>query len=332
MRNHSISLKVGRPSLSITMLLCSFLLSSCHDFFEKNIEDDVVTMISPSDGTSSSIYLQKFFWKPIDGARDFHIQLVTPSFEKIKKIVLDTVVSGTNLTVMLAPNKYQMSIFATNAGYQSKVTTLSFEIIESYDLSPQEMNPIFPSNQSATNSTSVSFKWDTITGATSYIFELFDAAGKTVGGAITVPTSSITIPSSDLKISQLTEQAYSWRIFARNEISDSKASISRFTVDRTAPAQPKTIQPKASDTTQIAAAQFSWTKMTDIGTPITDSIFIASDQSFTSVVAKAQCNKNTFSYSFPNTSATYYWKLKQTDAAGNSTETQTYKLLVIPNN
>ncbi|WP_320052066.1 hypothetical protein [uncultured Acetobacteroides sp.] len=314
--------------LAVISLMCA--VTACHDFFEKNIEDNVVLMVSPTDGGSSPIYLQKFIWKPVNGAREYHIQLVTPSFDKLSQIVMDTVVASTNLMVTLTPNKYQMSIYAQNAGYQSKVTTISFDITESYDLSPQEMNPTQPTNLSATNATAITFRWDTITGATSYSFELFDANGKTVGGAIPVTTNSITIPSSDTKIEQLTEQAYSWRIFARNEISDSKAIISRFTVDRTAPVQPKTLQPNESDTTKVATSLFSWTKNADTGTPIADSIIIASDQGFGTIVKRALCTNNSFSYTFPSSVATYFWKLKQSDAAGNTTETQPRKLLVLP--
>lgn len=327
MKSHTINAKIS--GLLAAALLVG-MLTACHDFFERNIEDDVVAMVSPTDGASTSIYLQKLIWKPINGAREYHIQLVSPSFDRLRQIVMDTVVTSTNLTVTLAPNKYQISIYAQNAGYQSKTTTVSFEITESYDLSPQEMNPTQPANLSATNAAAVCFKWDAITGATSYIFELFDATGKTMGGAISVATNSITIPSSDTQIGQLAEQAYSWRIFARNEISDSKAAISRFTVDRTAPAQPKTLQPKESDTTRVVTALFLWTKNADIGTPIADSIIIASDQNFGTIVKRALCINNTFSYTFPSSGATYFWKLKQSDAAGNTTETQPRKLLVLP--
>lgn len=327
MKNLKIASKL--PGLLVMVLqICT--LSACHDFFEKNIEDNVVKMGSPTDGASSSIYLQKFIWAPINGAREYHIQLVTPSLDNLKQIILDTVTTSTSLSLTLVPNKYQMAIYAQNAGYRSKTTTISFEISESYDLSPQEMNPTLPSNLSATNSSSITFRWDAITGAASYIFELFDANGKTQDGAVAVSGNTITIPSSDNKIGQLTEQAYSWRIFARNEISDSKAAISRFTVDRTAPAQPKSIQPKESDTTRVTTAVFSWTKEADKGTPIADSIIIANDQSFASIIKRAPCINNTFSYTFASTTATYFWKLKQSDAAGNTTETQVRKLLVIP--
>lgn len=313
-----------------SLLLLAIALIGCNDFFEKDIENSQVQLVMPVDGTTSSVYLQRFTWKPVDGAREYHIQLVTPSFDKIKQIILDTVTSSTTITLTLTPNRYQLSISAQNAGYQSKQTVTSFEITESYDLSLQEMNPRQPASQSATNASNVTFTWDPITGTTSYIFEIFDANGKSLGGAIPVASNSFTIPSVDAKISQLPEQAYSWRIFARNEVSDSKAAISRFTIDRTAPAPLKTIVPKESDTTRVVTAIFTWTKNKDTGSPISDSIIIASDQGFATVLKRTLCTSNNFSYTFATATATYFWKLKQSDAAGNVTETQPRKLLVLP--
>lgn len=321
--------KYTHKSLALAVM-SAILFTSCHDFFERNIEDEVVQIVTPSNGNTSSIYLQRISWNAVNGAREYHLRLATPSFSSIKKEVLDTIITATSFQYMLEPNKYQLSIVAQNAGYQSKETVVSFEITESYDLSQQEMNPKQPLNLAATNATTITFVWDNIHGAESYVFEIFDATGKSVCGAFPLSSRTFTIPSSSPKIEQLGEQAYSWRIFAKNEVSSSKATVSRFTIDRTAPAKLVSLAPKDVDTSLVLGVAFKWAKAADKGTPIVDSIFIAKDQNFSSMLAADKCANNSFTFTFPSQSATYYWKVKQLDAAGNATESNTRKLLIIP--
>lgn len=326
----STKTKKGFVSI-VTMCLLASALIGCHDFFERNIEDSVVVVNTPAEGSSSPLYLQRFRWETVNGAREYHIMLATPSFDNLKQVIIDTIVTSNSFDITLTPQKYQMSIVAQNAGYQSKKTTVSFEITESYDLSIQDMNPKSPANRSYTNSSSIGFSWDALKGAESYILEIFDADGKSIAGVIPTTSNHFTIPSATPEISSLTEQAYSWRIYAKNEISESKAALSYFTIDRTAPAALKKLTPNAIDTSRSVSVAFSWTKQADTGSPIIDSIIISGNQSLSPVLVKSAVTNGSYSYTFANTSSTYYWKVIQTDAAGNRAESDVRKILVIPN-
>lgn len=323
---------LSRIKLSIIALLATIAAgsTSCHDFFERDIENDQVMIKVPANGLSSSVYLQRFSWVEVNGAREYHLRLVTPSFGKIAQEILDTTVSTSNFAITLPPNKYELSIAAQNAGYKTKETVVSFEITESYDLSIQEINIKRPANLMASNSSIINFGWDILPNASSYTFEIFDATGKSLGGSIDLTTNSFSISAATPTIGLLAEQTYTWRIYAKNEISKSKAATASFTIDRTPPAALKSLIPNASDTSLSANVSFSWTKVSDTGTAISDSIYISSDQSFASLLKKAATATTNYSYSFPNTIATYYWKIVQTDAAGNRTESDTRKLLISP--
>ena len=77
------------------ILLLSLFFVSCKKIFETDITDQVVQVIIPQDGSSTTVNNVHFKWEAMDGADSYRLQVVSPSFLTINTYNLDSLVSGT---------------------------------------------------------------------------------------------------------------------------------------------------------------------------------------------------------------------------------------------
>ncbi len=102
-------------------------LAGCDDIFEKDISEDWVNIISPKQKVVFSGNSVLLVWEPLEGAEEYHVVVVSPSFNNIL-LFRDTITERTQIELSLAEGSYQWSIYAYNFGYESKKITGSFEI------------------------------------------------------------------------------------------------------------------------------------------------------------------------------------------------------------
>ncbi len=108
--------------------LASLLLSSCDDFFEEDISDQTVQVIAPYDGAELTSNQVTMAWNGVEGAKQYHVVVVSPSFENAESYVCDSILTGYTCELELPSGDYQWSIRAENSGYQSLTTYLDFKI------------------------------------------------------------------------------------------------------------------------------------------------------------------------------------------------------------
>lgn len=96
----------------------------CKEVFERPLEKDHVTLLSPVNNLVSDTSIQSFFWQPIDSGINYEVQVVTPGFDSIAVVVADTVTATHLLYLSLSPARYQWRVRAFNAGSTTPFSTV----------------------------------------------------------------------------------------------------------------------------------------------------------------------------------------------------------------
>ncbi len=292
------------------------LMVSCQDFFEKNIEDKTVTVISPLDGAVSPYYAVIFRWNDVSGATEYQIQAVSPSFENPLLFLYDTLISGTTLTLSFNPGSFQWRIRAVNSAYMSNFQTYNFSIDPSTDLGKQQVLLKTPSENAYTNASTITFAWDSVFSATAYNFEIRTSAGVSIFNSTNSSKKAYTFPDAVNSIPTLDDGDYIWSVNASNWYSSTPFAYRNLVVDRVAPAVPQLEVPVNSDTLSAGSISFSWTRPDKTGSPIYDSLFVSTLEDMSSTLYKQRVTDTLTSVSL--TAGSYWWRVRSFDLAGNS--------------
>ncbi|MDD3685241.1 MAG: hypothetical protein PHE56_00605 [Bacteroidales bacterium] len=303
----------------IVMLLLAFV-SACTEIFETNIKDKEITLIAPTDSLETCGNLHTFIWDEIEGAHSYNLRIVSPSFNSLESIVLDTILGITQFSYSLEPGDYQWGVKAINDNYETKFFIRNIHIDTTYDFSLLQVLLNSPTNNFATNLESVNFSWNGLSGAETYYYEVreddWDSGSVFVSGSTT---------ETELDLS-LDEGVYYWGISAHDDFSGTSSPYStrKIVIDQTVPINSTTTYPVNNDTIQTAdliSGQiiFSWTRASDSGSELSDSIYVFSDLELTSLVFRAKSNSTSY-YFTPTQFGEYYWFIKTFDAAGNIAE------------
>lgn len=109
-------------------ILVMFILSSCDDFFEKDISDKIIQVVCPTDSAELSANKISFVWNEEDGVENYHVIIVSPSFNYIQSYVCDTILTDYKFELELPFGDYQWSIQGKNSAYESLTNHLTFRI------------------------------------------------------------------------------------------------------------------------------------------------------------------------------------------------------------
>lgn len=298
---------------------------SCRDIFEEDLEQSTIEIYSPADQSENFSLSQTFWWEELKDADSYHLQIVTPDFEQSQTLLLDSIVTVTQFIYTLSPGTYEWRVKGLNGSSETVYSTASFSILSDSvgDLSNQIMVLSSPSNNLITNELSITFKWDTITYANGYRFELAspDFNGTEVISPQILATDSFTHLFSN-------EGEYEWRVRASNDISVTTYSTRSIHIDTTAPNQPTLIAPAHNSITSDSIIVFTWDRGTVSGSDIFDSIFIYTDSIILSNIhSMSMASATNFSDSLsPNT---YFWRVQSYDLAGNQSNPSSFNQLTV---
>jgi hypothetical protein len=311
--------------LLIFFTICAAFIS-CEDIIEEDITNDLVVITYPQNNQQIESNVVNFQWNELDGASDYRIQVQSGQF-----IVLDSLVSSNNFTYELDPGTYKWRIRGENFAYKTEYTfPVEFTLIETGDLSNQQVILVSPSNNIYTQNINPTFSWNGITAASSYDFELLNvtAGNNIVHQAPGQAGTSYTLPNS--VITQ--DGQFLWRVRAKNADTQTNFTSRTFYIDRTPPNQPQNVSP-ANDVilNDGTIVNFSWNAPTDTG-PVTSSvqftIQIATDQNFNNIIQTDNTSVSSYQYTF-NTVGNYYWRVKSKDLAGNESVQSSFFKIVI---
>lgn len=296
------------------LLLQVVFYSGCRDFIEVDLENKTVNILAPSDNMSSTTATVNFYWETLEGARSYHLQLVKPSFDNIVTMLADTNVSGTSFSIVLTPGNYQWRIRGQNGSTQTLYTVRSFTIDSTSDLSSQTLVLQSPDNNYATNAPSVTFSCYELYNSPGYRFAMKTHTSD-FSGTLLLPESLESNTERTFSIS--TEGYYDWGMRGESATSSTPYAFRSIYIDRTAPGSPLLNSPADGNTSGGPSFTLSWTRASDTGSPLHDSIYIYSDAALTTLKRSYKVSSGT-SLSDTLSNGTYYWRVKSVDQAGNT--------------
>ena len=280
----------------------TLVLPACSEFIAKDISKETVAIMSPVNGDTSTSFSQLFWWNEIEGADDYHLQIVTPRFDNIQQLVLDTTIENNRFGITLQPGSYEWRVRAqNNAGFTSYVTQ-TITIDSTLDLAGQTVQLISPANNVVSDNPVQTFTWFAMPYADSYTFQVLTTSNSSIfiNSNVTTESTTYTFPAYG---------TYKWRVWAQNSFSMSRYAEHTITISLAAstPATP------ADNDTVTSPVILSWISPSEV---IADSLFIYSDASLSTLVHRSL--QTATSYSFSGTSGKeYFWRLRSMDASGN---------------
>lgn len=315
-----------RSAILFFVLFLSAVMVSCEpDFIEDDLAGKTVTILAPADDDTVSVSTPLFWWNEISGARSYRIQIVSPDFYAPQQLLYDTAVAADRFNPTLVPgNSYEWRIRPENGSSEGAWVTRTLTVDSSVSLSNQIVIITLPSsNGTATASSTVSFSWNGMNGATLYRVEITN----TISGANVVATTT-TLANYTTTLAQGT---YEFRVRAENSASFTAWATRIFSVDQVAPTTPVLVFP-ADDAFYASAPSsivFDWSSSTDANT---DSLEISTDSTFASGImlqVSLSASQGSYTWNAVQASTTYFWRVRSIDLAGNrSNYTSAFKFIV----
>lgn len=289
-------------------ILTALTISGCKDFIAKDIANDTVTVLAPTDNTVTTSNAITFWWDALDGAESYNLQVVKPNFAAAQALIADSNVTGNKLLLNLSPGTYQWRIRATNGGGNSKYAVFNLTVDTTSNLSEQLVVPIGPAANAVRGDGAITFSWNAISSAEKYNLYINSS-----------PEIDVTIPGTSYT-STFAPGSYSWKVKAINAFSVSQFNVARgFKIDLTSPGPPNNLSVTGTSSTKVADS-LKWKR--NAGDVSFDSLFIYEDVSLVSLNTATIANLSKIQIgellSAPSSSYTpYWWRVKSVDSVGN---------------
>jgi hypothetical protein len=312
----------------IILSLLVIMTFSCEDILEKDITDDVVQIISPTEGATITKNIVAFQWNTLKGATKYRVQV----YNSNQSIVLDSLVSQNSLNFELPSDQYKWKVRGENFGYQSTYSeSVSFSTAISNILTGQQVILTIPADDTYTNATTLSLNWKAIPVATGYDVKVITQGGVKILESNDLPAATTSL---DLNSGNLTQETkYLWSVIAKNSTNSTQTDVvtRSFSVDKTPPNPPTGIVDKTVSVN--LTTDFSWISPTDTGTiqsPISYIFQYASNINFdTSSIIFSSPPSTAIKYSKEFTNkGDFFWRVKAIDKAMNESYSTIAKLTV----
>ncbi len=309
--------------ISVVLIIITVFFTECNEIIEEDISKKEVEIIAPSDGIETTIINQTFMWKEVEGVNYYNLRIVTPSFDAIEKIVLDTNISGIDtlnisdkkFNFTLNPGDYEWRLLAINSTSEISSGIMHLKITETTDMSGFVVNLKGPSGETD-QTKDLKFSWNNLYNASYYVFEL--RIDEWSSGSIIIRQEGIT--NTEYIVDHLDNGKYAWGIKAKNDTSSTEFSTMSLTIDSIPPDQPELIKPENNDFIFDTIVDFTWNRDDDQGTEINDLLYIYTDSSLNNLYDTVNAtSKSVDDYLFDE-QGEYFWYVGSKDEAGNESE------------
>lgn len=282
----------------------------CTELEEPQIENDSVEIFVPRDSLRTAIATQLFYWYDVEGAARYELQIVTPSFDRIDQLVLDTNITGNKFEFTLQPGTYEWSVRAYNFTSSTGYTVHTLFIDSTSSLEDQDLVLVRPSDKDTSNKDMKILQWQGLYNADGYDVEIWqpDFSGQLLDSRSTVSDSAHWRAGG--------EGNYKWRIQAVNSQSHTPWASRSFFIDTTKPAPPLLQSPPQGQFFNSVPIDFEWKRGFNDGSSLSDTFYLANDSNF------IQIRRRIYSQDLEATIDTlskgiYYWGVRSFDKAGN---------------
>jgi hypothetical protein len=314
-------------SLFFPLLITVFainLLSSCKEFIEPSINKRQVQLNAPANQYQSTSYTINFWWNEVEDALSYHLQVVTPTFDSIGGLVIDTLVKGTKFSLTMNPGNYEWRVRAENGSSQTNYSApLDFTVLAS-SLTGQTIMLSAPTNNTLTNQAAVTFKWGSLYNATKYHIQI---DSNNFANESTVVKDQI-IPGQQFAFSFPKNQVYQWRVRAENDTEQSKwSTIYLITYDNTRPAAVTLNQPQ-NNATISQPVSLTWNTVTS-AVKYKLSVYKSDSTTPYNNTFPVIVNTTSFSFNAGSSGERIFWKVSAINAAGNEGQSSDLRSFVL---
>ncbi len=286
------------------------ICSGCDDFIEKDLEEKEVKVRMPANNSEISTTTVSFWWEKLEGALEYNVQVVSPSFSQPQRLLADSIVSDNKLMLSLMPGNFEWRIKALNGSSETDFVTIAFSIDSTLNLPDETIILRSPGNNTITNNINQTFRWDILYGATEYHFRLENTTGEFV--------KDETVTNTEISF-ELPDGIYNWRVRGQNDVSYTPYKSSSLQIDTEIPGAPTLSSPiENAQFFSTDSVPFSWSRVVDNGSPLFDSLYVFTDKNLTIKKLSKRIEKSSYKDIFET--GTYYWYVKTCDLAGNVSE------------
>lgn len=318
-----MKLKLFSP-LAVIIISLIGTLYSCKEFIEPNISKSQVTLEAPFNNYQSASYTVNFWWDEVPDALHYRLQIVTPNFDSVGSLVLDSLVAGNKFALNLVPGKYQWRVSAENGSSSTAFSAVRSFIVSNSSIKQQSIQLSSPANNTVTNQSSTIFQWSSLYGATGYRLEIDTNNFQNESAVI----YNQLVPGQQVSFTFPKDQVYQWRVRAENDTVQSQwSAVNIITYDHTPPAQVSLSSP-ANNLTISLPVSLQWNAVTSAAKY---KLYVFQSDSTTAYNQNFPMILSTTSYSF-NLGVSgdrIYWKVSAIDAAGNEGEASALRSFVL---
>ncbi len=112
-------------------LLFSGCFVACSEFIEYPLEKKSIQLTAPMDSLRTQDSIVSFYWERHEDADQYRLQVATPNFDSVQKIVIDTVTTNDHLLLTVSPGTYTWRVRPENKGSVGLFTQRQITILPS---------------------------------------------------------------------------------------------------------------------------------------------------------------------------------------------------------
>lgn len=101
------------------ILLSILFLIACEEVLEISLAGKKTVLLSPVNNLNTVDTLQTFYWQKLNGAVRYQLQIVSPKFDSIVRLIRDTIILQNTFTKDMDTGTYQWRVKAINNGSES---------------------------------------------------------------------------------------------------------------------------------------------------------------------------------------------------------------------
>lgn len=287
-------------------------VTACKAIIEPSISNSKIVALAPANGAKSTTYNTTFWWEPVEDALYYNLQVVSPDFNNISRLVADTVIRSNKFTLSLKPGDYQWRVQALNGSSNTLFTSARTFTIFLSSIKGQAVQLQSPPNNFVTNQATAGLQWSSLYGATRYVLQIdtnnfVDESKLVYNQALAAQQYTFTFPK---------DQTYQWRVRAENDTAKADwSAVNIMLHDRTPPAPVNLIAP-ANNAQVNLPASLQWGATT---TAAKYKLYVFKNDGVTPYNNSFPMTLNGTNYNFNvgNVGEQIVWKVSAIDAAGN---------------
>lgn len=109
-----------KAGLLFILGLLALTFYGCEEIFEDDLTKRTISLVAPTNGAVTNEVEHQFTWDRLNVLSAYQLQIVTPTFDSIAVLVVDTVVVDNLVRVTLSrDHQYQWRVRAINNNFSS---------------------------------------------------------------------------------------------------------------------------------------------------------------------------------------------------------------------